>query len=263
MKTVHSRDNPFARHLIALAHSSRERKKSGHTVLDGAHLVDAFIASGRVPLAVAIRESAAGSDDARVLINKIAGRTVDITILADVLIDEASALDSPASIMAIVDTPSAQPIPVDADVVIVLDNVQDPGNVGTILRSAAAFGVHHAVLGKGTAFAWSPKVLRAGQGAHFAINIVEGVDVVKFLGVFGGDSFALVPSQLGATSIMNANFSGPVAMLIGSEGSGLAPNVIAAASHRVTIPMPGETESLNAAVCAAIAMYEMRRQRHA
>lgn len=261
MKTIHSRDNAFARHLIALAHSSRERKKSGHTVLDGAHLVDAFMASGRVPLAVVIRESAVDNADALRLIKKIAGQNVDANILADVLVDEASALDSPAAIMAIVDTPAAQPIPADADAVIVLDNVQDPGNVGTILRSAAAFGVRHVLLGQGSAFAWSPKVLRAGQGAHFAINIVEGGDVVGFLKTFAGDSLALVPSQPTTISIMNANLSGPVALLIGSEGAGLAPNVIAAASHRVTIPMPGETESLNAAVCAAIAMYEMRRQR--
>ncbi len=261
MKAIHSRDNPFARHLIALAHSSRERKKSGHTVLDGAHLVDAFIASGRMPLSVAIRESAINSDDAVLLLKKIAGTDVVTNVLADALINEASALDSPAAIMAIVDTPISQRIPANADAVIVLDNVQDPGNVGTILRSAAAFGIRHALLGQGTAFAWSPKVLRAGQGAHFAINIVEGMDVVEFLGKFGGVSLAMVPSQLAATSIMNTNLSGPVAILIGSEGAGLAPSVIAAASQLVTIPMPGETESLNAAVCAAIAMYEMRRQR--
>ena len=79
MKAIHSRDNPFARHLIALAHSSRERKKSGHTVLDGAHLVDAFIASGRMPLSVAIRESAINSDDAVLLLKKIAARSLSVS----------------------------------------------------------------------------------------------------------------------------------------------------------------------------------------
>ena len=262
MKTIRSRENAFVRHLIGLAHSSRERKKSGHSVLDGAHLVTAFIASGRMPLALAIRESALDSDDAVALLKKIEGRNVDVNVLADALINEASALHSPAAIMAIADTPVSHAIPADADAVIVLDNVQDPGNVGAILRSAAAFGVRHALLGHGTAFAWSPKVLRAGQGAHFSVNIVEGIDIRQFLGTFNGNTLAMLPAQVGVTPIVQVDMTRPLAILIGSEGAGLADDIIALASHKVTIPMAAGTESLNAAVCAAIAMYEMQRQRH-
>lgn len=264
MKTIRSRDNAFVRHLIGLAHSSRERKKSGHSVLDGAHLVDAFISSGRLPLSLAIRESAAESPDARAVIEQVSAgqaNVVDVNILADALMNDASGLDSPAAIMAIVETPVSHLIPADANAVVVLDNVQDPGNVGSILRTAAAFGVKHALLGQGTAFAWSPKVLRAGQGAHFVVNIVEGGDVAAFISTFGGASLALVPKQDNVKPIASIDMTRPVAFLVGSEGSGLAPGIVAAATHCVTIPMSGKMESLNAAVCAAVAMYEMSRQR--
>ncbi len=264
MKTIRSRDNHYVRHLIGLAHSSRERKKSGHTVLDGAHLVDAFLSSGRLPLSVAIRESAAESADALAVMQRVAklqSADIEINILADALMNEASGLDSPAAIMAIVETPVSQLIPANADAVVVLDNVQDPGNVGSILRTAAAFGVKHALFGHGTAFAWSPKVLRAAQGAHFVVNIVEGGDVNAFVSTFGGMSLALVPKQDDVQSIASVDLTKPVAFLIGSEGAGLEAAVVAAATHRVTIPMSGKMESLNAAVCAAIAMYEMKRQR--
>jgi RNA methyltransferase, TrmH family len=263
MKTIHSRDNAFAKHLIALAHSSRERKKSGHTVLDGAHLVDAYVASpfaANANFSVAIRESAIDSPDAISLLKKLDANTANINLLADALMDEASALDSPASIMAVIDTPPSQPIPADARAVIVCDAVQDPGNVGSILRSAAAFGFTHAFLGAGTAFAWSPKVLRAGQGAHFAVNIVEGGDVAAWLETYRGNTIALVPNKNAATPLAQIDLNAAVAILVGSEGAGLSEDIINAATTRATIPMSGKMESLNAAACAGIAMYEWQRQ---
>ena len=184
MKTIQSRDNAVAKHLISLATSSRERKKTGHTVLDGAHLVTAYIDAGFIPYSIAIRESAIASPDAVNLLNMIESKNTALYLMADDIMDKASSLESAASIMAVIDTPPSQSIPHTARAVIVLDNVQDPGNVGSILRSAAAFGITHALLGHGSAQAWSPKVIRAGQGEHFVINIQEFADVAAALIVF-------------------------------------------------------------------------------
>jgi len=281
MKTIRSRDNSFAKHLISLAHSARERKRSRSTVLDGAHLVDAYLDSAWATTAttasdnsfsLVIRESALCSPDAKAILKKLPPHITPY-LLADTLFDEASSLDSPAAIMAVIATPVSFPIPANASPVVVLDGVQDPGNVGAILRSAAAFGFNHAVLGMGSAFAWSPKVIRAGQGAHFAVNIVEGVDVVVWMAAYQGRTLALVPDSTNGvkspttaaiTPIFRLNLAASaiesIAFLIGSEGTGLHENVIASAHVKVSIPMSGKMESLNAAACASIAMYEWARQ---
>ena len=201
MKTIQSRDNVFAKQLISLATSSRERKKTGHTVLDGAHLVSACIGSGYTPHAIAIRASAVASADAIALLNMIDGKNIALYALADDIMNKASSLDSAASIMAVIDTPPSQLTPHNANVVIVLDNVQDPGNVGSILRSAAAFGITYALLGHGCAQAWSPKVIRAGQGAHFVINIEESMDVASWLKSYHGSRVALVPNDENAVAL--------------------------------------------------------------
>ncbi len=258
---IRSRDNPTAKAMISLAHSARERKKTALTVLDGAHLVDAYLDTGAPVKYVALAESAVATLDATKLLVRLEERGIVHFIFSDELVAAASLLESPATFMAVVSTPSPRPIPADADAVLVLDNVQDPGNVGAMLRCAAAFGITHAFLGAGTAFAWSPKVLRAAQGAHFRLNIVEGESVAAFVAGFGGQTLALVPAVDGTTRLQDENLRLPTAILVGNEGAGLAKEIIASATHRVTIPMPGMIESLNAAASGAIAMYEMCRQR--
>ena len=258
---VRSRDNQTAKLLIGLAHSSRERKKTGLTVLDGAHLVDAYLGSGGVLQVVVIRESSMDSADAIGLRRRLAEADIKPTVMSDALVAEASQLGSPAAIMAIVATPVAKPIPNDANAVLVLENVQDPGNVGALLRCAAAFNVAHVLCGVGTAFAWSPKVLRAAQGAHFVVNIVEGGSIAVFLATYRGASIAMVPHASNTVRLADTDLRGPVAILVGSEGVGLSAETIAGSTARVTIPMPGVMESLNAASCGAIAMYELCRQR--
>ena len=258
MKTMRSRDNPFVKQLVALAHSSRERRKAGLTVLDGIHLVRAYLDAHGQPRAVAVAESALARNEVAAVIADCSPQIVNV--LADKLMADASSLDSPAFVMAMVATPEVRPLPPDATV-LVLEDVQDPGNVGSMLRSAAAAGITQVVLSKTTAFAWSPKVLRAAQGAHFLLNIVEGVDVVACVRSYRGQSLALVPGGAGTESLYDVDMTGPTAILIGNEGSGLSPELAAAATHRVTIPMPGKVESLNAAAAGAICMFEMARQR--
>ncbi len=137
--------------------------------------------------------------------------------------------------------------------------MQDPGNVGSILRTAAAAGVAQVFLSPRCAFAWSPKVLRAGQGGHFHLEIFEDVDLLAWMKNFHGTSVATVPS--GGDSLFAADLRGPIAIVVGNEGAGLSTALCAAATRRVTIPMPGKFESLNASAAAAVCLFECVRAR--
>ena len=146
-----------------------------------------------------------------------------------------------------------------ADFCLLLEDLQDPGNVGSILRSAAAAGVAQVFMSRHCAFAWSPKVLRAGQGGHFYLEIFEGVDLVAWAKSYHGTTVATVVA--GGEPLYSADLRPPVAIAIGNEGGGLSVELRAAASRRVTIPMPGNFESLNAAAAAAVCLFECVRQR--
>jgi TrmH family RNA methyltransferase len=182
-----------------------------------------------------------------------------VTLLSDALFESLSTVESPTGVIALVRTPAPAEVPANAMLVLLLQEIQDPGNVGTLLRSAAAAGADHVLLSARCAFAWSPKVLRAGMGAHFALNIVEGADPRAFLARYRGTSVALAGE--GEGSLYDLDLAGPVAFLVGNEGAGLAPDLAAAAGRRAHIPMPGRVESLNAGTAGSIALFECVRQR--
>ncbi len=258
MKTIRSRDNPTVKQLVALAHSARERKKAGLTVLDGLHLIDAFRRAIGSPRQVAVAESALMREDVQVLLRQLDERI--LVTLPDAFFREISSLDSPAMAVALVETPRACPVPSDASV-LVLEDIQDPGNVGSLLRSAAAAGIREVLTSKTTAFCWSPKVLRAAQGAHFSLNIVEGEDLQAWLPGYRGESFAMVAAGADAVPLFSSRMAGPIAFLLGNEGAGLSAGLRAKATRRVTVPMPGNMESLNVAAAGAVVLFEWVRQR--
>lgn len=257
MKHIASRDNPLVKHARALAHSSRERKKSGIALIEGAHLVTAMHERGMVPQTLIASETGMERDEIRQL---MAGAAESHVVLSDALFRELSTMETPAGIVALVQPPEALPVAPDAAFCLVLEDIQDPGNVGALLRSAAAAGVKDVLMSRTCAFAWAPKVLRAGQGAHFQLNIVEGVDLPVWVKAFHGVSLALTP--VGTQSLFAVQIDGPVAVLVGNEGAGLSSALLAAASHRVRLPMPGGFESLNAAAAGAIALFDIVRRRH-
>ena len=257
MKTIASRDNPAYKALHRLVAKASERKARRLSVVEGAHLVDAAMAAGLVPQALLLRQGS--RDDPEALALAARARGAELLELADPLFDALSGLDSPPAIMAVLPTPEGRPVPPVARFVLGVEDVQDPGNVGTLLRSAAAAGVGHVLLSGTCAFAWSPKVLRAGQGAHFSLNIVEGADLAAFVGAFEGTSVALCGE--GAMDLYSLDLTGPLLFLVGNEGAGLSAALEAAATVRAAIPMPGRAESLNAGVAGSIALFEAVRQR--
>ena len=136
-----------------------------------------------------------------------------------------------------------------------LEGIQDAGNVGAILRSAAAFGIRDAVLGQGCADAWSPKVLRAAMGAHFSMHIAESTDLAVDINHFGGTIVCTVPR--GGVAISAADLSGRIGWIFGAEGQGVSDALAARATLKVSIPMSGSAESLNVAAAAAICFYQL------
>jgi len=254
VKRIESRDNPFYKHLRKLAESGRERRKAGRMLLDGVHLVEACEqASGPVETLVVAASALAGGEIA----DFVAGR--DVVVIADPLMRDLGLVESPSGLVAVAPIPPAVAVDLEKDAIL-LDGVQDPGNVGTLLRTAAAAGIRQALLGPGCAAAWSPRVLRAGQGAQFALNIVEEADLTGFMAAYRGTTVA---TSLGtdASSLYEACWDGPLAWIFGSEGQGVRPELLVAAKLRVHIPMPGAVESLNVGAAAAVCLFEMVRRR--
>ena len=257
MKSVASRDNAAYKAIARLVASGSERRKSGLSVLDGAHLLGAFLDCGRAPEAIMV--NAAGLADAEIAALVERSAPARATLFSDALFKSLSTVDSPTGVVALVRTPEGKGVPADATLILLLEDIQDPGNVGALLRRAAAAGAGHVLLSPHCAFAWSPKVLRAAMGAHFALNVVEGADLAGFLEIYGGTSVALAAS--GERSLYDLDMNKPIAILIGNEGAGLSESLLAAATVRARIPMPGRVESLNAATAGSICLFEAVRQR--
>ena len=255
MKTIVSRDNPHFKALKKLCQSGHERRKTGRIVLDGVHLLQSYAECFGVPEEIIVSESGRlKAEIAACLVGADA-----ITLLPDALFRELAPVETPTGIMAVAARPSATTHPsADADAIL-LDGVQDPGNVGSILRSAAAAGFRQVLLAADCAAAWSPKTLRAAMGAHFMLDIHEGCDLPVFLGGYRGQ--AVLTALDAATEIYALDLRAPVAWVFGNEGQGVSAAVASSTPLRVRIPMPGATESLNVAAAAAICLFETVRQR--
>ncbi len=260
MQRITSRNNPRLKEAARLVASARDRRKAGRCVLEGEHLVAVYAARCGAPETLIVADNAMARPAVRALAERHSDRTL---IVPASLFGDFATLPAGVGMLAVVATPTAGS-PDPAGFCLLLDDVQDPGNVGSMLRSAAAAGVDRVLLSKRCAFAWSPKTLRAGQGAHFCVAIHEDVDLPAWAAAFrdtGGNVVASV--AIGGISLHAARIRGPVALAIGSEGSGLSPALVACATMRVTIPMAHGVESLNAAAAAAVLLFECVRQRTA
>jgi TrmH family RNA methyltransferase len=256
MKYITSSDNPFYKELNKLASAARQRSKLGQTLLDGAHLLAAYMASGKLPLHIIVTEAAQHDAEISSLLKKLP--EVPITQLDNALFAELSELKTVSGLLALIAVPQLKALPQNSNFCLLLENIQDPGNLGSMLRSAAAAGCDAVFMSKGCADAWSPKVLRAAMGGHFLLALHEDVDLLEVASLFTGEVFA---AALGAkTSIFASSLRGKIAFAMGNEGAGLS-DALLEKSIPMTIPMPGKVESLNAAAATAICLFEAVRQR--
>ncbi len=261
MKTLTSRENPLVKRLHALAQSGRERRQRGETLLDGAHLVAAALDAQWPLKALICAESGLSRPEHQRLLEAVAG-DVPRYQLPDALFRQVSPVETPSGLLALIALPERPEPPPLTDSVVVLDAVQDPGNLGTILRTSAAAGIRRVLLGAGCAQAWSPRVLRAGMGAHFVLAVEEGVDLCARLEAYPGRCLATALGA-GARSLYELDLRGPIAWLFGAEGQGLSPALLARADQRVIIPMAAGVESLNVGAAVAVCLFEQARQRQA
>ncbi|MDR0225346.1 MAG: RNA methyltransferase [Burkholderiaceae bacterium] len=243
---IQSRDNALVKDLRRLAQDSAAYRKQGRVWLEGDHLCRAALARGLRPLVVVVAESfwPQVPDEWR----EGAGKTV---VLADALFSEVSGLESPARIGYLMEWQAGAALRPGVATV-VLDRVQDAGNVGSILRSAAAFGFGQVVALKGTAALWSQKVLRAGMGAHFGLHLVEAAaaEDLEALGLP-----LVVTSSHQGELIQRADLPWPCAWAMGHEGQGVCRALMDRATLSVRIGQPGGEESLNVAAAAAICLH--------
>lgn len=239
---IRSTANPQFKALRLLAHDSTGWRKQGRIWLEGDHLCRAALARGvQAQLAVYAETCPAQQ-------RLPAPRTL---VFADPLFAALSSLESPARMGFVLDLPAAPPFD-PAAATVVLDRVQDAGNVGAILRSAAAFGFRQVVALKGTAALWSPKVLRAGMGAHFALDLFDAADpaLLQALAVP-----LLATSSHEGELLHRAALPWPCAWVFGHEGQGVSADLGARASAHLRIAQPGGEESLNVAAAAAICLH--------
>lgn len=243
---ISSRDNAFVKELRRLSRESGMYRKLGHVWLEGDHLCRAALTRGLTPKVAVFSKSFWPLAPV-----EWAQAASKVIVLDDVLFADISGLESPARMGYILPWQADTAILPEAPTV-VLDRVQDAGNVGSILRSASAFGFKQIIAMKGTAALWSQKVLRAGMGAHFALHLVEGVgpEALQQLNVP-----LLVTSSHRGGLIHASTLPWPCAWAMGHEGQGVGEAVEALAAQHVRIAQPGGEESLNVGAAAAICLH--------
>jgi TrmH family RNA methyltransferase len=253
VKAITSRDNPLLVRLRKLAGDPAAYRKLGEVWIEGDHLCAAFLQRGGVAPQAVITEPAWEQPSLR----ELANRAEMVAVIPQALMAGLSTLESPAPLAFALPWRGQGTLQANAPTV-VLDHLQDAGNVGTVIRSAAAFGFSQVIALKGTAALWSPKVLRAGMGAHFGLNLVEGVDeaVLAELKVP-----LLATSSHAAKAIHQVKLPWPSAWVLGHEGQGVSAALLQRCEQALRIPQPGGEESLNVAAAAAVCLYESARQR--
>ena len=257
LEHIASRQNALVKTLKRLAENKRARIEAGLVLSEGEHLLQTMRDAGVTPSLVAIAERLVPSPLIQSLL--AASNATRCVSIADAVFDQIAPAEAPSGLLALSPLPMPASPPATEVDTLVLENVQDPGNVGSLVRTAVAAGVKQIILSPGCADIWSPRALRAAQGAPWLATIYSDHDPLGFLERYAGDIAATV--LVGGQSLYQQRLTQPVAWLFGNEGQGLSDALVARATRRITIPMPGAMESLNVNAAAAACLFEQVRQR--
>jgi TrmH family RNA methyltransferase len=255
---ISSTANAHVKHIRSLAANRQARQRERCFVLEGVRLLTEALRAGASPqLALYAPDQLQQTEAGEQLLQQLAGRAGCYEATARVV---AAACDtvSPQGVVAVVPWPQQQAQP---GLLLVLDAVQDPGNVGTLLRSAEAAGVGQVVCSRGTADVYNPKVVRAAMGAHFYLSMQVDVTYDNLAALLRHVPNVYAAVGTASTPYYAVDWHSPAALIIGSEARGISAETLPLASHEIAIPMMGRAESLNAAVAGSIILFETLRQR--
>lgn len=258
MKHITAKDNPTLKFIQKLLKSAKFRRESSAFVCEGKRLCEDALLSGCEIISLIVSYTAL--DKYSDLTEKISQKSEEAIVLPDSLYAKISDTKTPQGILCVIktlDNPSLFDKIKCNGKFLALDNIQDPVNLGTILRTAEAFGIDGIILSSDCCDIYSPKVVRGSMGAVFRLSYTIVDSVESFLNSYRDiNSFAAVVDR-NAEKLTDISFDGSCVVCIGNEGNGLRRSVIGACGKAFTIPMNGRAESLNAAIASSVIMWEM------
>ncbi|MCT4543348.1 MAG: RNA methyltransferase [Vallitalea sp.] len=258
---ITSLQNSKIKKIIQITSKSKYRKKEGLFIVEGKKMIDE-VDNNKID-EIIISESFAVNEVH--YITKLKDKKIHIEIVSDSIMKHISNAVTPQGIMGVIKICT---IPLDIVVdenpfIIILENIQDPGNLGTIIRTADAVKASGVIISKGSVDVYNPKVVRSTMGSIFRVPILEGRDIEKDIEMLKDNKIEILACNLkGSINIYDCNLTKGIAVLIGNEGNGLSDNITKLASKNIKIPMIGQAESLNAGVATSIISYEVLRQRY-
>jgi TrmH family RNA methyltransferase len=252
--------NPKIQAISKLQRHAKERRDKQAFVIEGVRLAEEALQAGWEAQLLLFTDQL--DERGKAVMAGFTSRGVPVEQVTDAVMNAISETETPQGILVVLSLLKL-PIPKNPDFVLVLDGVRDPGNLGTILRTALAAGVQAVLLAPGNVDAFAPKVVRAGMGAHFRLPLLQpGWDGIKqILKAPGSQMRVYLADSTAGTSYLQVDFCSPVAIIVGGEAGGAGSESAALADDMVHIHMPGGSESLNAAVAASILIFEVVRQR--
>ncbi len=253
---ITSAQNPKLKLVRALMGRPKERREANAFVAEGVRLVEEALAAGW-PFRFALAGETL-SERGESLVAGLHSRGVEVERVADSLLNSLSDTGNTQGVLAVLDLPTSDFRLATCDFILIPDQIRDPGNLGTLLRTAAAAGVQAVFLPPETTDAFAPKVVRAGMGAHFRLPILPLTwDEIRAR----TSGLRLLLADMDGLSCWESDLRAPLALIVGGEAEGASPAARALATDSISIPMPGGMESLNAGVAGAILMFEVVRQR--
>lgn len=258
---ISSAANPAVKELKRLATSPRICRQEEKSIAEGVHLAKEILNRKELVLRIVLREGAEKNQEVSKVLQDLEILNVPCLQLTNHLFNEICPVENSVGIICEIKIPRSSALPRGEDIVF-LDGVQDPGNVGTIIRAALASGVRNFASSANCAYFWSPKVLRAAMGAHFQCNFINTKNLAEIKALTG--NICLVADARGGKSLYELKWDKrPVLWVFGSEGQGVSDTALEEADYRVFIPINPQVESLNVAMAATVCLFERKRIREA
>lgn len=256
---ITSKDNDFVKHVKKLK-EKKYREEYGEFIVEGIKMIEEAISEQAQIKQIVVCEDCKNSGGIpKELLYEIA--KYDCVYVNEKVFSQMTDVSNPQGILAIIDKSANQEAEIDykADLILVLDNIQDPGNMGTILRTADSINLKQILVSKGSSDVYNPKVVRSTMGAIFRVKVIECEDLGKTIKELKKHKINIFATDLKTNkSIYDVDYK-KSAIVIGNEANGVSNNILELADTRIKIPMIGKTESLNAAVATSIILYEAIR----